>query len=1052
MKKILLFASALAGLFLASSCQQENLEPQQMAGTVKFTVEAPGAIATKTIADGQNVDVVHYAVYKTNSDETHAIEVPSERPLAQGFVPMSGKKANIDFNLLQDQKYTVIFWAQVSQDDVTGQNDYYELGDLRAISMKKDAENNIVGNEEARAAFFAWYSFETYEHKDHVVTLKRPFAQLNLLTTLESLTPSQTGQTTGYTIDIEKSTVTVEGLTSTFYPYAQPVLEGTQGKAEETNETFTFTLEDTPAVQGIGEGQDGDLLKVNGNAYHYVSMNYFFVPVDEYTVNLTYGIKTNKGSIENTVVSVPVKKNFRTNVIGNLLTKESKFEIIVDERFEGDNNLKLWDGKEVKEPAYDATTYYITEPAELAWFAQAVNGGNKFAGKTVKLMNDIYLDNSMWTPIGATGKFEGTFDGQENTIFDLNVTTEGKASAGLFANAKYVRNLTVVNAKVTGHYKTGVIVADGLCARIDNCHAENAVVVSTPFNNNDANHVGGIVGYLSAENEAYVTNSSVKNSTISGFRDVAGIAGTANQASVVTDNTVENVTVIADQSYDYVELKAANVGLVAGRIHAKALVQNNEAIASTTIVRVKTAENLEYQVKNSPHSQVNIELGADIAGDAMIQQKADVNVVIDGKEYKYDGTIKIHNGSNYNNAELLIKNVKFETATAALNFIMPNEFGVENGVTRRYSNNVTVDNCTFTATGAALNTAVGVQAKSTKNLQVLNCTATGMHSLLQAQSCGADVIVKGATINGKNGVAFKQVQNAVVEGSTITAAAYGIRFDGNTDNYAVTLKDNEVTAVQPFIVRKMTGKANVINVEDSNVFNANGAYDVVITKDSDDEAYSYPSGTYTLTCPEGLNVYPVDNATSFKAAVANEKLAEVNLQGDVDYVGYGFEVERDVVLNMNGHEFNAGSTASSYWYALEAYGEHNVVINDANMTRAGVFAGEGADVVFNSGKINHKPERTSRYIFCAKSGSTITIIDGTFTNDRAKNSFFWADDAVIYVEGGNFGGVASNNKIVTSNGGQVIIKGGTFNFDPTAWVAEGYSATKTGSTWTVSNN
>lgn len=594
MKKIMLFASALAGLFLAASCQRENLEPQQMAGTVKFTVEAPGAIATKTIADGQNVDVVHYAVYKTNSNETHAIEVPTERPLAQGFVEMSGKKANINFNLLQDQKYTVIFWAQVSQDD-NGQNDYYELGDLRAISMKKDAENNIVGNEEARAAFFAWYSFETYEHKDHVVTLKRPFAQLNLLTTLESLTPKQTGETTGYTIDIEKSTVTVEGLTSTFYPYAQPVLEGTQGKAEETNETFTFTLEATPAVQGIGEGQDGDLLNVNGKAYHYVSMNYFFVPVDEYNVNLTYGIKTDKGSIENSVVSVPVKKNFRTNVIGNLLTKESKFEIIVDERFEGDNNLILWDGKEVKEPAYeDATkTYFITNPAELAWVAQAVNGGDSFNGKTVVLMNDIYLDNCIWTPIGATGKFQGTFDGRDNTIFDLNVTAEGKTSAGLFANAKYVRNLKVDGAKVTGQYKTGVIVGDGLCSRIDNCHVINATVTVTPYNADEGNNVGGIVGYLSAENEAWVKNCTVENTRISAYRKVGGVAGSANQAAVVTGNAVKNSFVIADQTHEYKEAKAADLGAVVGYVHAKATVADN------------TEENVELTHKVNSVEELN---------------------------------------------------------------------------------------------------------------------------------------------------------------------------------------------------------------------------------------------------------------------------------------------------------------------------------------------------------------------------------------------------------------------------------------------------------------
>ena len=80
MKKIFLFASALAGMFLAASCQQENLETQQMPGTVKFTVEAPGAIATKTIADGLNVNEVHYEVYKNVEGVKHALLDPTSKP------------------------------------------------------------------------------------------------------------------------------------------------------------------------------------------------------------------------------------------------------------------------------------------------------------------------------------------------------------------------------------------------------------------------------------------------------------------------------------------------------------------------------------------------------------------------------------------------------------------------------------------------------------------------------------------------------------------------------------------------------------------------------------------------------------------------------------------------------------------------------------------------------------------------------------------------------------------------------------------------------------
>ena len=260
---------------------------------------------------------------------------------------------------------------------------------------------------------------------------------------------------------------------------------------------------------------------------------------------------------------------------------------------------------------------------------------------------------------------------------------------------------------------------------------------------------------------------------------------------------------------------------------------------------------------------------ADFNGEIWVAQRPGVNLVIDGCGATFDGSIKIHGGSSFTNATLAIRNVNFETATPELSFIMPNDFGVEGGVTRRYSSNVTVDNCTFTATGDAVNTVVGVQAKSSKNLKVVNCTATGMHSLIQAQSCDEDVFVDNATITGgKNGVAFKAVRNAVISNSTIEGAAYGIRFDGNIDNYSLLVKDCKVAADQPLIVRKMTGANNTIKLEGNNVFTTDALYQIVITKDSDDKPYSIPTGTYTLTGAEGYNVYPVDPTKPMYASSA----------------------------------------------------------------------------------------------------------------------------------------------------------------------------------------
>ncbi len=272
---------------------------------------------------------------------------------------------------------------------------------------------------------------------------------------------------------------------------------------------------------------------------------------------------------------------------------------------------------------------------------------------------------------------------------------------------------------------------------------------------------------------------------------------------------------------------------------------------------VATIEDLQYALDNAPEGESKIVLGADLTGNVTVIQKPNVKIIIDGNDRKFDGTIKVHSKSNHHTtAALTIQNVNFETATESLNFIEALENDAE-----RYSTNITIQDCTFTAlaTRSAINTAVGVQIKASKNAKVLNCTATALHSLIQAQSCDENVEVKNCKIyNGKNGVAFKQVKAAVVEGCEINATYYGIRFDGNTDNYGIVVKNNNVSAAQPLIVRKMTGANNSIALEGTNTLTptTEGDYQIVITNGSDDEAYVVPTGTYTLTGADEFTLFP----------------------------------------------------------------------------------------------------------------------------------------------------------------------------------------------------
>lgn len=442
-------------------------------------------------------------------------------------------------------------------------------------------------------------------------------------------------------------------------------------------------------------------------------------------------------------------------------------------------------------------------------------------------------------------------------------------------------------------------------------------------------------------------------------------------------------------------------------------------------------------------------LGADIAGDVTILQQEGVNIVIDGSTHKWDGTVTINGNARSKGAETLtLKNINF-VANSGKTFIdAPTKV---NGK-YNYSHNVTVDNCTFSS--AAYNEdIVGIKLLTTYNAVVKNCTATNIHTLAQFQSTdNATVIENVKVVNCKNGISLGNMASATINGAEISAKGYGVRLDGEkTREVAVTIENAKIEAFIPVNVRKMNDDACKATVKFEGENSLKGdSYEIAFCSNEyeDGVAPAAPKGTFTLDGAEGFDAYvgPISSVSAFDAAINSN--GDVVVEEKIESVGTGFQVERDVVFDFQGNELNAGSNADSRWYALEIYGENYVEINNANFTRAGVYA-DGANVVFNSGVINHNPERTSRYIFCAQNGSTITINDGTFKNDRAKNSFFWADAATIYVKGGNFGGVASNNKVYLSNGGQVIITGGTFNFDPTAWVAEGYAATKNGSTWTV---
>ena len=150
----------------------------------------------------------------------------------------------------------------------------------------------------------------------------------------------------------------------------------------------------------------------------------------------------------------------------------------------------------------------IGSVADLIAFHKAVNNGNNYSGKTVKLTADLDLQGENWTPIGSllanpVQGFKGTFDGQNHTISHLTISQSG--NVGLFYHlGGTIKNLTLTDVNIKGSYQTGAFAAycSGL-GTIENCHVNGGTITSTPemigSSYDNGNNVGGIIGYMTTE-------------------------------------------------------------------------------------------------------------------------------------------------------------------------------------------------------------------------------------------------------------------------------------------------------------------------------------------------------------------------------------------------------------------------------------------------------------------------------------------------------------------------------------------------------------------------
>ncbi len=224
-----------------------------------------------------------------------------------------------------------------------------------------------------------------------------------------------------------------------------------------------------------------------------------------------------------------------------------------------------------------------------------------------------------------------------------------------------------------------------------------------------------------------------------------------------------------------------------------------------------------------------------------------------------------------------------------------------------------------------------------------------------------------------------------------------------------------------------------------NQYDADASFDDVIFANG---------GTYVMDADRNEGITISSGAT----VVINGEGNAIN-NGAAGLINEGTATVNNVVMN-------AGNASN---YSNITRGEDaKTTYNDVTLNSAGggVGATDGAEVIFNSGSVEVNTSSTSgRYLFYAEGeGTVITINGGNFadftkTSQNQKRAYIYADEGTtVYVQGGTFGKASTRSGYTAGilGSGTIIITGGTFGFNPTTWVADGYVAVESNGVWTVS--
>lgn len=431
---IQLFAVIVAACSFVA-CQQDTNEIIPQTCEVRFTIDTESRIGTRAISDGTGATQLSWAVF---NDKGELIHKKTTKENVSGLLTDNGYTMSI--SLAKGQTYKVAFWAQNAECDA------YTVSDDMKVTINYEG----VNNDERRDAFTAVTEPFTVDGNSVVsVVLRRPFAQVNVGAYAWDM---QYAMESG--LEVTKSSAKVDGVANVLN-----LFDGSVEGSVDVEYTLN-TIPDEKLKVDVDENGEPEL-------YEYLSMSYLLADTTPSSHKMSFSFTDESEAAKASFLYsglefVPIQRNWRTNIVGQILTGDISFNIKVDPIYEN-------------EQVHSGGLYYnFTEDTliENKYFAFNTNEAATF---TTENNNVITM-----TDVEFSGRIQfiamGEYRDKGNYVEFTNVMTNVKAE-NMVVDHPGIENVKAIDYMAPLMFLRGV-------TTLENCSFTGTTTTAQPFADN----------------------------------------------------------------------------------------------------------------------------------------------------------------------------------------------------------------------------------------------------------------------------------------------------------------------------------------------------------------------------------------------------------------------------------------------------------------------------------------------------------------------------------------------------------------------------------------